>query len=186
MSRSLRLLVTCSLLLVFPSIAGILHSASPDPAAVPSTKPQRTFAFTYQVHVPGSTEAKSSHLWIPLPQNDAFQTVSGLKISSDVPHADGRDPQYQNPFVVFTPSAAQAAAGYDVTLQFQATRLEHAVDLQSPAMQAAAAALPAKDPLLQRYLEPDKLVPLQPPSPPPPKQTPRRHPHAAQEGPPHL
>src|SRR5690242_20759627 len=70
--------------------------------AVDSSKAQRSFAFTYQVHVPADAAAKSSRLWIPLPQNDAFQSVSNLKIESGVAHSEGRDPEYKNPFAVFT------------------------------------------------------------------------------------
>ena len=142
----------------------LLHSAPVSHAAIGMSETKRNFSFTYQVHVPADTVAKSSRLWIPLPQNDAFQSVSNLKIESAVPHSEGRDPEYQNPFAVFTPSAAQVASGYDVTLLFNATRREHAVNIHAPAMQNASAALPApvlaNDPLMKRYLEPDKLVPL--------------------------
>ena len=142
----------------------LLHSAPVSHAAIGMSETKRNFSFTYQVHVPADTVAKSSRLWIPLPQNDAFQTVSNLKIESAVPHSEGRDPEYQNRFAVFTPSAVQVASGYDVTLLFNATRREHAVNIHAPAMQNASAAPPASvlanDPLMKRYLEPDKLVPL--------------------------
>jgi len=144
------------------SAALLLHSAprTTPGLALDASASQRNFSFTYQVHVPADAAAKSSRLWIPLPQNDAFQSVSSLKIESSVPYSEGRDPEYQNPFAVFTPTAAQVAAGYDVTLLFNATRREHAVNIHSPAMQNASAALPANDSLMKRYLEPDKLVPL--------------------------
>lgn len=138
----------------------VLHSAPASHAAIGMSETKRNFSFTYQVHVPGDASAKSSRLWIPLPQNDAFQSVSNLKIESAVAHSEGRDPEYQNPFAVFTPTAAQAATGYDVTLLFNATRREHTVDVRSPAGQNASATTPANDPLMKRYLEPDKLVPL--------------------------
>ena len=166
MSKSHALLALGAALFLGSSAALLLHSAprtAPGPALDPS-EPQRSFAFTYQVHVPADAGAKSSHLWIPLPQNDAFQSVSNLKIESSVPHTEGRDPEYQNRFAVFAPNAAQSAAGYDVTLLFNATRREHSVNIHSPALQNASAAPPAtslaSDPLLKRYLEPDKLVPL--------------------------
>jgi transglutaminase-like putative cysteine protease len=153
-------LAPAAVLLLSSSVALLVHSKSLSVRAVDAAASQRSFAFTYQVHVPANADAKSSHLWIPLPQNDAFQSVSNLKIESSVPHSEGRDPEYQNPFAVFTPTAAQAAAGYDVTLLFNATRREHAVNMHSPALQSAAAAPAANDPLMKRYLEPDKLVPL--------------------------
>ena len=53
----------------------------------------------------------------------------------------------------------QSAAGFDVRLQFTAVRREHKVALESAALQNAATPAP-RDANLQRYLEPDKLVPL--------------------------
>jgi len=160
MSKS-RLSLALGAGLVFSlSVVLILHSKPPTARAVDPSASQRSFSFTYQVHVPANADGKSSHLWIPLPQNDAFQSVSDLKIESSVPHSAGRDPQYQNPFAVFTPSAAQSAAGYDVTLLFNATRREHAVNIHAHVLESASAVTPPSDPLLKRYLEPDKLVPL--------------------------
>ena len=122
MSKSRFFLALGAAMLLSSSAALLLHSKSPSARAVDPSESQRSFSFTYQVHVPADAGAKSSHLWIPLPQNDAFQSVSNLKIESSVPHTEGRDPEYQNRFAVFAPTAAQAAAGYDVTLLFNATR----------------------------------------------------------------
>ncbi|HEY1424690.1 MAG TPA: transglutaminase domain-containing protein [Candidatus Acidoferrum sp.] len=116
----------------------------------------RSFAFTYQVHVPGTSDGSVTRLWIPLPQSDEHQTVRKLSIESAVPHKLGREPEYGNSFAVFTPAATEAAAGYDATLQFEVTRLEYARDLLS----ASPNAHPEKDATLQRYLQPDKMVPL--------------------------
>jgi len=153
-SKSHVLLALGAALFLGSSAAHLLHSA---PRTTPglardASESHRSFSFTYQVHVPADSGAKSSHLWIPLPQNDAFQSVSNLKIESSVPHTEGRDPEYQNPFAVFAPTVAQAAAGYDVTLLFNATRREHSVNMHSPALQNTSAASPASDPLLKRYL----------------------------------
>jgi transglutaminase-like putative cysteine protease len=156
-------LVALGAALFLGSSAALLLYSAPRTAhgpALDASESHRSFAFTYQVHVPADAGAKSNHLWIPLPQNDAFQSVSNLKIESSVLHSEGRDPEYQNPFAVFTPTAAKAAAGYDVTLLFNATRREHAVNIHSPALQNASAVTPPNDPLMKRYLEPDKLVPL--------------------------
>jgi transglutaminase-like putative cysteine protease len=119
----------------------------------------RTFEFTYQVHFP-PTESSSGlvRLWIPLPQADGYQDVSNLHIDSVVAHSQGRDPEYKDSFAVFKPTPPQAASGFDVTLRFLATRREHKVALNGPMINTSAASTP--DPMLQRYLEPDKLVPL--------------------------
>src|SRR5216684_8047075 len=53
----------------------------------------------------------------------------------------------------------QSAAGFDVVLRFTAIRREHRVALDAAALQNVSASMP-RDPNLQRYLQPDKLVPL--------------------------
>ena len=122
--------------------------------------PTRSFEFSYQVHVPASADsAGPTHLWIPLPQADGYQDLRSLRIDSPVGYAEGSDPEYGNRFAVFTPTAQQSAAGFDVMLRFAATRHEHRVGLDSAALQNVSASA-SHDASLQRYLQPDKLVPL--------------------------
>jgi transglutaminase-like putative cysteine protease len=119
----------------------------------------RSFEFTYQVHFPATENpAGSVRLWIPLPQADGYQDVSSLRIESPVAYTQGHDSEYKNNFAEFKPTAQQAAAGFDVTLHFTATRHEHKVVLVGT--NANNAAVSSTDPMLRRYLEPDKLVPL--------------------------
>jgi transglutaminase-like putative cysteine protease len=60
---------------------------------------------------------------------------------------------------MFKPTGEQSAAGFDVALHFTAIRREHKVAVDAAALQNVSASTP-RDPDLQRYLEPDKLVPL--------------------------
>jgi transglutaminase-like putative cysteine protease len=90
-----------------------------------------------------------------LPQSDEHQTVRKLSIESAVPHQLGKESEYGNSFAVFAPDSTQAAAGYDVALQFEVSRREYARDLK-PANSKNL----EKDAVLQRYLAPDKMVPL--------------------------
>jgi len=122
--------------------------------------PARSFEFTYQVHVPANPDsAGPTHLWIPLPQSDAYQDIRGLHIDSPVSHVQGRDPEYGNAFAAFAPKAQQSSAGFDVVLRFTAVRREHKVALDAASLQNVSGSA-SRDPSLQRYLEPDKLVPL--------------------------
>jgi transglutaminase-like putative cysteine protease len=122
--------------------------------------PARSFDFTYQVHVPPNADAAgSTRLWIPQPQADAYQDVRSLHIDSPVRYAEGRDAEYGNKFAVFTPTAQESAAGFDVALRFTAVRHEHRVALDAASLKNVSASA-SRDPSLQRYLEPDKLVPL--------------------------
>jgi transglutaminase-like putative cysteine protease len=137
--------------------APLIHSRAADS---PGTMPTRSFEFTYQVHVPPLPEpAGTMRLWIPLPQVDGYQDVERLGIDSSVPYKEGRDPEYSNAFAVFLPSAQQTASGFDVTERFTAIRREHKVSLDPAALTNHPASV-SHDARIQRYLEPDKLVPL--------------------------
>jgi hypothetical protein len=73
---------------------------------------QRTFQFTYQVHVPATAESKGDkRLWIPLPQIDEHQSIRKLSIESRVTHKVGREQEYGNSYAVFTPTQEQSTAG---------------------------------------------------------------------------
>jgi transglutaminase-like putative cysteine protease len=121
------------------------------------TQNKRAFSFVYQVHVPASQEKGELRLWIPLPQSDEHQSVSNLSVQSNVPHRRGKEAEYGNAFEMFTPSEAQAAAGYDVTVNFDVTRFEFSRNVSRLAESRA----PGKtDTMLARFLQPDKMVPL--------------------------
>ena len=134
----------------------------------PDTSPrERSFDFTYEVHVPADAALQDqqgqSRLWIPLPQSDEHQTIRTLSLESPVAYRKGTDSEYGNSYAVFTPTAAQVANGYDVTLKFDVTRREYARNvaaLHEAAAHAGAPSSAAKEMMLQRYLQPDKLVPL--------------------------
>jgi transglutaminase-like putative cysteine protease len=135
-----------------------LAQPGPKPEAAPGN--ERTFAFSYQVHVPATKGAQGKFfLWLPLPQQDDFQKIRELQIESTVAHAEGRESEYGNHYVLFAPTPAQLEAGFDATVRFVATRYEHKVSLDSASAKLVAMNTPAS-PDLQRYLEPDKLVPL--------------------------
>jgi len=130
------------------------------PVEAASGVPTRTFDFTYQVRIPANPDpATTTHVWLPLPQPDGYQDIRNLHIESPVIYTDGHDSEYGNPLAMFTPTAQQSASGFDINLRFTATRREHRVLLNSTNLKYAS--LPASsDPQLQRYLEPDRLVPL--------------------------
>lgn len=144
------------------AIAAAVVAALPGQTAAaesPSAVRVRTFEFTYQVQVPANPDpAPTTHLWLPLPQPDGYQEIRGLYIESPVAYTEGHDAEYGNPFAVFTPTPQQSSVGYDVTLRFTATRREHKVRLDGAASNNTAPV--SSDPKLQRYLHPDKLVPL--------------------------
>lgn len=120
----------------------------------------RTFSFTYQVHVPAVKDTQGKMLlWLPLPHQDAYQRIQDLQIDTTVSHTQGRETEYGNSFLLLQPTPAQLDSGFDVAVRFVARRFEHKVSLDSASAKLVAMNY-ASAPDLQRYLEPDKLVPL--------------------------
>ncbi len=149
-------------LTILSALAAVGLAAHPGRTTASASSPEaatRSLEFTYQVHFPAAENpAGPVRLWIPLPQADGYQDLGSLHIESSVAYTQGRDSEYKNAFAIFKPTAQQAAAGFDVTLRFTATRHEHKVALEGALKNVSATS--TADPMLRRYLEPDKLVPL--------------------------
>jgi transglutaminase-like putative cysteine protease len=122
--------------------------------------PVRTFEFTYLARIPALPQgSKTLTLWIPLPQSDPYQAISGLKIESPFPYTTHRDPEYGNEYLYVQAPAGRVNSVQEVRLSFQVTRREHHVDFDAhPSSALSAGAAP---PDLQRFLQPDRRVPLQ-------------------------
>src|SRR6267378_8630186 len=150
-----RFRLVLSSILVFALVAAVAVHAGRGSGVEPAgTMPVRSFEFTYQVHVPASADPGGpTHLWIPLPQADGYQDIRSLHIDGPVSYSHGRDAEYGNTFVAFTPKPQQSATGFDVLLRFTAVRREHKVALDAAALQNASASA-SRNPNLQRYLEP--------------------------------
>jgi transglutaminase-like putative cysteine protease len=140
----------------------LFYVAHPSPAVSADSAPPpaaRSFEFTYQVHFPATENPGGPvRLWVPLPQPDGYQDVNALHIDSPAAYSQGRDSEYKNRFAMFKPTSKQYATGFDVTVHFIATRREHRVALDGSLKNPSAAS--SAGPLLHRYLEADKLVPL--------------------------
>src|SRR6202043_1182413 len=97
------------------AIAGLGFSASSRVSA-----PIRNFEFTYVTKIPAlPADAKTSRIWIPLPQSDAFQAISDLKIQSPFAYATHRDSEYGNEYVYLEIPATKAGAAAEVRVHFQ-------------------------------------------------------------------
>lgn len=118
----------------------------------------RKFRFTYVASIPVPADAKSSRIWIPLPQSDQYQTIRDLKIEAPFAYARHRDPEYGNEYLYFDVPASHVPQPAEVRVNFEATRREHRVELDAHTPIAAAR---SRSPELQRFLQPDRLVPLQ-------------------------
>ena len=152
--KSRRISVVALLCIAVIAIAGVGFSASSRVSG-----PVRNFEFTYVTKIPGlPADAKNSRIWIPLPQSDAYQAISDLKIESPFAYATRRDSEYGNEYVFLEVPAAKAVEPAEVRVSFKAVRHEHRATLEgNPSVMKTQAS--AGD--LRRFLEPDRRVPLQ-------------------------
>jgi transglutaminase-like putative cysteine protease len=119
----------------------------------------RSFEFTYVTRIPELPgDAKSSRIWIPLPQSGPYQTISDLKIESPFAYSRHRDSEYGNEYVYLEVPAAKVAGPAEVRVHFQGTRREHRVALGAQPIAAKTGAGAGE---LQRFLQPDRRVPLE-------------------------
>lgn len=136
------------------AVIGTAISASSAP-----NKATRKFRFTYVAGIPAlPADAKGSRIWIPLPQSDPYQAIRDLKIEAPLAYAKHRDPEYGNEYLYFEVPASQVSQPAEVRVSFEAVRHEHRVALDGHA--SVATSHPSLSDL-QRFLQPDRLVPLQ-------------------------
>jgi transglutaminase-like putative cysteine protease len=140
-----------AVLLGFLMAAGIASAATP---GAPPVAPNRRFEFTYTVRVP-ATSGRELRLWVPLPHNDTYQTISALRIVSPIPYRVARFAQ-GNEDAYFALSGAQLRNPTTIQIHFLDFRREHTTRLPSSDPPS-----PAKwSPALAFYLRPDRMIPL--------------------------
>jgi transglutaminase-like putative cysteine protease len=124
-----------------------------------SSAPLRNFKFTYLTRIPTLSEnVKTSRIWIPLPQSDRYQTIGNLKVETTFSYTKHRDPEYGNEYLYLQVPAAKVTEPAEVRVSFEVTRHEHRVELEANRLSAQSG---LSSPDLQRFLQPDRRVPLQ-------------------------
>lgn len=125
--------------------------------------PARNFEFTYVVKIPAlSADAKTSRIWIPLPQSDAYQSIHDLKVESPFVYTTRRDSEYHNEYAYLEIPAGKISGPGEVPVTFQASRKEHFVPLgANPNSPDSGTGTVIRSEELTRFLQPDRRVPLQ-------------------------
>ncbi len=101
------------------------------------------FEFIYRVRLPAL--AGAAQLWLPLARSDAFQKVEVKAIHTPVPWRELEERQHGNKVLFLT--AGPADGGKIVEIQYRVRRVE-----KSP--------YAVQDPMTQKYLAPESLVPV--------------------------
>lgn len=113
---------------------------------------QRSFHFEYSVRAVNlPPDAHKIDLWIPVPQDDSWQAVSGLKFDSPYTYSVAKDALGNKILHVRVDRPVDGSLPLKMT--FDAVRKEH-VQTLSPAEEPPAEAD------LSQWLKPDRLVPL--------------------------
>jgi transglutaminase-like putative cysteine protease len=152
--NSLKAFVLAVACIIAIAVMGAVLSASSQ-----NNAPVRNFQFTYLSRIPAlPADAKISRIWIPLPQSDQYQIVGDLKIETPFAYTKHRDAEYGNEYLYLEVPAARVTEPAEVRVSFEATRHEHRVVLEAHPV-TAQSGVTSKD--LQRFLQPDRRVPLQ-------------------------
>ena len=153
------------------SIAGLLLVTVLYSAASGTSPRARRFAIDYNVMIDKiPTLADRVEIWMPVPHDDAYQSISRLDVSTD-------DYSYREGFKVTTPKTKILTGEYGnrifhlrldspgikpsmtLTMRFVVKRQEH-LRLAGDSAAAASENASDKDPNIQRWLEPDRLAPI--------------------------
>ncbi len=150
-------LILCGVIFIF--ITGTLPQTTPRPTsakAQPIAPRERRFEFEYRAivkEIPAGT--KRVDLWIPVPHDSPFQKITEMKIDS--PHQYKiHTSQYGNKVMHISLNNPQESS-FAITMRFNAIRKEH---LQERLKQTNAPVIEERDPNMERWLQPDRLVPI--------------------------
>lgn len=111
----------------------------------------RHFVFDYSFTVKISDPGKPLDVWFPIAHSDQFQQVRILSRTSDLPLKETTESEYGNR--MFYAHADKATRPeYHFSIKYDVVRLEHRAQVSAPEK-------PGKREL-DRFLQPDKLVPI--------------------------
>ncbi len=115
-----------SVVLTFACISALAAIGATFSASSETSAPLRDFEFTYLTRIPTlPADAKTSRIWIPLPQSDRYQTIGDLKIETPFAYTRHRDPEYGNEYLYLQVPAAKVSEPAEVRVSFEVTRHEH-------------------------------------------------------------
>jgi transglutaminase-like putative cysteine protease len=138
--RVVRRSLAAALLVALP----LLVAADAKPAR------ERVFTFTYACTVTSLTTGEKARVWLPVPPSNEDQQVKLEAQDLPAEGKDGKDAQYGNAILYF-----EATADKDGTVAFARTYKVTRKELQGAQQERDGVTL------VKRFLEPDKLVPVQ-------------------------
>jgi transglutaminase-like putative cysteine protease len=149
-----------AIFLLFVALGAAMPPEVSRPA--PASAKTRAFQFTYDVmvkDVPAGTDRL--RVWIPEASSDANQTVSLKQKQSPVTLRFNREPEYGDR-ILYAEIDHPKQSEYRFTLTYEVTRREYSKgDYQSLLHHARPQDAQSFPPAVVRYLQPDRLVPIE-------------------------
>jgi len=145
-----------AVMFVLTVVDGGLLSAKAQTQSTIQPAQLREVEFTYQTDLIGmNPKAHSVEAWIPLPREDQFQQVSGVKVDSPAQVEVINQPTSGNR-IAHLSGAVPPSGSIPVTIRFKVRRVEESADLA----QAQAKIPEPTGGAFAGYLGPDRLVPI--------------------------
>jgi len=119
---------------------------------------ERHFNFRYTFTVKNVSPGERVRVWIPLAHSDAFQDVTVVSKSGDLPLTQVHQPEYRNE-VLYAETSKADQGEYKFSVDYDVVRREHVVLVNGKPISDARSA-PASRVELARALEADRLVPV--------------------------
>jgi transglutaminase-like putative cysteine protease len=130
-----------------------LAAAAASVAGTLPTPRERAFTFEYSVNVKDlPATARFVDLWVPVPHDNPYQKITALKIETPFPFSTATD--RDGNLILHLRAARPVNGSIPLTMRFSATRKEHIKLLTT------GEAKPESKAVLDRWLKPDRLVPL--------------------------
>ena len=127
-------------------------------AAVDAADPKvRTFEFTYIAEITNIPQnAGKVAIWLPYPVSDANQEITQLKVTSPYPTSVHKDQEYGNS-ILYLSVGHPKEQSIKVEMTFRVKRSEY---IRRDFSRVRVRLDGDSDPLLKRWLQPDRLVPI--------------------------
>jgi transglutaminase-like putative cysteine protease len=139
----------------FIILAGVAAHLSCTKSPAAARHATRKMQFSYAFTVKGiPSETNRVDIWVPVPQSDARQSISNLKVECDYPYSFDTEPEYGNS-ILRVEASGSIPESLLVMMNFSVTRTGYHLlqEKDQPSEKAS-------EKNLQRFLAPDRLVPI--------------------------
>jgi transglutaminase-like putative cysteine protease len=151
--KRLQTFLQFGMLIILPASLAAHLSCTKSPAHANNVTRKMQFSYAFTVkNIPA--EAKRVDIWVPVPQSNDRQSISNPEVRCGYPYSFETDPEYGNS-ILRVEATGSIPESLSVTANFLVTRRGyHLLEGKDERSETAA------EKMLQRFLAPDRLVPI--------------------------